>query len=184
MSIIFYFFTSLLCIFVFFSIITTTLYYGISPMPSSRKAKNAILQLIHDNLPKKLDGNVVELGSGFSTLAIPIAKCFQENSMIAYEISLIPYLVSKIFQFFFPQKNLTIEQKDFFDVDLNLSKLIICYLYPAAMEKLKVKFEKELQNETYLISNTFAIPGWKPISTIILNDIYQTKIYLYKYMRS
>lgn len=183
MSIIFYFFTSLLCIFVFFSIIINTLYYGISPMPSSRKAKNAILKLIHDYLPKKLDGNVVELGSGFGALAIPVAKCLQENPMIAYEISLIPYLVSKIFQFFFPQKNLIIERKDFFDVNLSHSKLIICYLYPAAMAKLKFKFEKELKNETYLISNTFAIPGWEPISTITLDDIYKTKIYLYKYVR-
>lgn len=183
MFIIFYFFTSLLCFFVFFSIIINTLRYGISPMPSSRKAKKAILQLLHDNLPKKLDGNVVELGSGFSTLAIPIANCFPENNMIAYEISLIPFSLSKMFQFFIPQKNLIILRKDFFDVDLNNSKLIICYLYPAAMEKLKVKLENELKNETYLISNTFAIPGWKPISTITLDDLYKTKIYLYKYMR-
>jgi len=31
-----------------------------------------------------------------------------------------------------------------------------------------------------VISNTFAIPGWKPISIYELDDMYRTKIYVYR----
>lgn len=178
MLIIIYVFTFLVFFFAFFSIVITTLYYGISPMPSSRKAKQAILQLIQE-IPKA--GEIVDLGSGFLTLALPIAKRFPKRQVIAYEISLIPYLFSKVFQLFV--NNLIVIKKDFFNIDLSHSDVIVCYLYPAAMEKLKMKFEKELKNETYVISNTFAIPGWNPILTTTLDDLYQTKIYLYKYQR-
>lgn len=178
--IIFYIILSFLLVFSFFSIVVWTLRNGISPMPTGRKAKKAILQLIHENFNTKAQGNILELGSGFLTLALPINKQFPEKKIIAFETSTIPYLFSKLLGYFCCNDNLMILKKNFFISDFTNASLIVCYLYPGAMAKLKEKFEKELKSGTFIISNTFAIPGWKPIKTLTINDLYHTKIYLYK----
>lgn len=162
------------------SVVYWTYRTGISPMPSTPKAKAAILKLIKENVPAKLDGDILELGSGFLTLALPVAKLFPKNNVIAYEKSTIPYLISTLIKYISGSSNLTLLNQDFFKADFNNASLIICYLYPSAMEKLNSKFKQELKASTFIISNTFAIPNRTPYKTIILKDLYHTKIYLYK----
>ncbi len=58
--------------------------------------------------------------------------------------------------------------------------MVVCYLYPGAMRKLKDKFEQELAPGTLVVSNTFSISGWKPINVIDTHDLYNTHIYLYE----
>ena len=58
--------------------IASVVYYGIrlgiTPMPSSRKAIATFIALI----PDKTDGKIVDLGSGWGSLAYPIAKRFPD----------------------------------------------------------------------------------------------------------
>lgn len=158
------------------SIVRWSIKNGISPMPTSRKVKGQLLGL----LPEKLDGAIVELGSGWGTLSFPLAKKFPACNVIGYETSPIPFFISKIRQFFYKPLNLQLIRHDFFKTPLGNASLIVCYLYPDAMRKLKQKFENELTPGTWIISNTFAIPGWNPIHIKEVSDIYRTKIYLYK----
>lgn len=156
------------------SIIYRTIKNGISPMPSSNKATKAILSLIPG-----ANGSIYELGSGWGTLGISLAKNCPTHKVIGFENSLVPYYVSRLLQLFTRLPNLTFKKGDFFEVPLNDTPLVVCYLYPGAMKKLKEKFNKELQSGSYVISNTFAIPGWKPIKVIEIPDLYRTKVYLY-----
>ena len=48
------------------------------------------------------------------------------------------------------------------------------------MKRLKEKLEAELKPGTLVISNTFAIPGWAYEKMLEVDDLYRTKIYLYK----
>lgn len=158
------------------SIVIWSIRNGIAPMPSSPKAIRAILSL----LPENLEGKIVELGSGWGTLAIAVAKRKSQNQVIGYESSPIPYGFSKILCFFSQASNLQIFKEDFYNIYLKDSQLIICYLYPDAMRRLKTKFNQELNPNTFIISNTFAIPGWQPIQIVEVKDIYSTRIYIYK----
>jgi hypothetical protein len=165
----------LLLVLITLSIVYDTLRYGISPMPSSRKAKRALL----DALPDSVTGTIYELGSGWGTLAFPLAKKYPQAKVIGYEKGLIPYLFSKGRQLFTRQENLVIYWKNFFDIPLNDASLVVCYLYPEAMRKLKIKFEKELKPKTWVASNTFAIPGWKAKKEIAIHDFFRGKLYIY-----
>jgi 16S rRNA A1518/A1519 N6-dimethyltransferase RsmA/KsgA/DIM1 with predicted DNA glycosylase/AP lyase activity len=163
----------------FFSIILSTIKNGISPMPSHLKAKTAILNLIKSHVPQTIAGDILELGSGFLTLAIPIARMFPLINVIAFETSHVPYHLSQFRKHCSKCSNLSVLKQDFFKADFKNAGLVICYLYPRAMTKLKVKFDKELKPGTFILSNTFAIPGLEAVKTVTLNDIYNTKIYLY-----
>ncbi|MGK5594319.1 MAG: methyltransferase [Parachlamydiaceae bacterium] len=144
-------------------------------MPTSQKVKKVLFQ----SLPLNHSGMIYELGSGWGTLAFPLAKKYPQATVIGYEVSWLPFLFSSTRLFFFPQKNLKFKRKDFFKEDLSRSRLIICYLYPRAMRQLELKLEKEALEETLVVSHTFAFYKNDPIKKITLTDLYQTPIYHY-----
>ncbi len=150
--------------------------YGITPTPTGCKVKKALFEI----LPPSLRGNIIELGSGWGTLAFALAHYFPACQVWAYEISPIPYFVSRCIQKWKHAPHLHFSRQDFFQVSLHNASLVVCYLYPGAMQRLKTKFEQELAPGTYVLSHTFAIPGWMPIHCVKASDLYQTPIYLYQ----
>lgn len=146
-------------------------------MPSSQKA----LQTILANLKDENRGKVYELGCGFGTLAFPLAEKLPDHEIIGYETSTFPFLISKLRLIFSRQSNLRIIKKDFVKANLQDAHLVVCYLYPKAMQRLKIKFEQELPKGSWVISNTFAIPGRIPHKTIKINDLYNSNLYIYRF---
>jgi 16S rRNA A1518/A1519 N6-dimethyltransferase RsmA/KsgA/DIM1 with predicted DNA glycosylase/AP lyase activity len=157
------------------SIVAFSLYTGISPMPSSSMAQKIIAASIDPQ------GNIIyELGSGWGGLAFTIAATLPESRVFAFELSYLPWLYSSVKLKLKRNKNTHFLRKDFFKYPISQADIIVCYLYPKAMEKLRIKFERELKPGTLIISNTFAIPGWKPIRVISLNNLWKTQILIYR----
>lgn len=157
------------------SVVWTTYQYGIGPTPTSFKVKSAWLKI----LPEIGPGIIYELGAGWGTLAFPLADRYPSNSVIAIEISPLPYAWMKLQQFFSPRKNLTIIYGDFFKINLLEAELIVCYLFPHAMQKLAHKLEKE-GSQALVITHTFALPHLNPDRIVYANDLYHTPIYIYE----
>lgn len=131
-------------------------------------------------MPLLNNGEIVDLGSGWGTLVFLLAKHYPHCRITGYEISPIPFLISKMISLCFPFPNVIFKRKDFFEASLKDASLVVCYLYPGAMQKLKEKFERELPNNAYVISHTFAVPGWTPLRIEYVDDLYKTPIYLYR----
>lgn len=160
----------------FCSIVIYSLVLGISPMPSSKKAKNMMIQL----LPKNIEGGVIyELGSGWGGMAFLLAKYHPNANVIAFELSPIPYLFSRIMQLLSRRPNLIIVRKSFHDQNLSDAKAVVCYLFPEGMRKLAPKFNKELPEKCTIISNTFSLREWENDSLVFLDDWAATRIYRY-----
>lgn len=159
------------------SIIIHTLINGISPMPSSPRMKRALLIVLQE---LDIQGKIFELGSGWGTLAFPIASKFPHCEVKAYENSPVPWLFSIALKNILSYKNLTFIRGDMFNASLSEADAIITYLHPEAMRRLKVKFEAELKKNALIICNTFAVPGWKPEKMYRMKDIYRSKIYIYR----
>jgi hypothetical protein len=149
---------------------------GITPVPTLDRAKQGMLGLLAQ---RKINGNIYELGSGWGTLAIALAKKYAHSNVVGYENSIVPYLFSQIRNLFTGCRNLNLVRKDFYTTPLNDADLVVCYLYAGAMEKLRTKFESELKKDAIVVSNTFAVPYWRPVEEIVVDDIYRTKVYLY-----
>jgi len=144
-------------------------------MPTSYKVKNKLFSL----LPMEIKGKIYELGSGWGTLLLLLAEKYPQYQILGLESSPLPFWFSKLR--LRPYPNVKVVREDFFSKNLSDTGLVVCYLYPGAMEKLKLKFEAELRPGAVVISNTFAVPGWVPENMFIVNDLYRTKIYFYKY---
>jgi hypothetical protein len=74
--------------------------------------------------------------------------------------------------------NVSIHRANFFDVTFEQDDILVCYLYPEAMSRLKAKLESESRHHV-LISNTFALPDTQATKTLHLDDLYYTPIYYY-----
>ncbi len=149
---------------------------GISPMPTGRKVKKKLFEL----LPLEAKGTIYELGAGWGTLLFPLADRFPRRQVVGYEVSPLPFLFCALFKKWGGYNNLKLLREDFFEADLSGAGIVVCYLYPAAMERLKEKFDKELPQGCLVISHTFAIPGWTPVKTVRVDDLYRTPIYCYR----
>lgn len=145
-------------------------------MPSSKKAYQAIIMLID----KSDTGAVIDLGSGWGNLAIQIAKNNPQRQVIGYELSLLPWLISTLIKKTLGLKNLSLYRQNFYNVKLPNASVLICYLYPEAMEKINHKLRLEQPNINFIISNNFALPSWQAAKVLTLNDFYKSPIYLYE----
>ena len=152
-----------------------TLITGISPVPTTSRVRATMLAL----MPAHLSGLIFELGSGWGALAFALARRYPDARIVAFELSPVPWLVSRLRQAVMPAPNLRIHRADFMAASLQGASAVVCYLYPGAMERLEPKFAAELAPGTPVVSNTFALPGWRPAAVRRAGDLYASPVYLY-----
>ncbi|MDX2015654.1 MAG: methyltransferase [Myxococcaceae bacterium] len=156
------------------SIIIGSLRLGISPMPSSAVARRAMLSLV----PAEVTGEVHELGCGWGGLALALARTAPRARVIAWEASLVPYLVSSLRARGVP--NLEVRHGDFLRADLSRADVLVCYLFTGGMRALSDKLVRERPGAALcVVSNTFALHGWAPRETVVVDDLWRSRVYRY-----
>ena len=180
---------------VLLSIVWGTIRLGISPMPSSRSARQVMLELCDEALLESIDQTInkpnagvsdngpvriYELGSGWGNVLVALARRYPQHIIVGYELSFVPWLVSIVWVKLLRLNNVRVHRQDFFKADFSPAKLVLCYLYPQGMVKLQAKLTEEAGSLNYLISHHFALPHYEPIKTLRIKDIYQAPVYLYK----
>ncbi|MBD3671611.1 MAG: hypothetical protein HUJ29_12650 [Gammaproteobacteria bacterium] len=148
-------------------------------MPSSSKSRRVILELLQDCSGSSC---FAELGSGWGSLVIPMARRNPGKTIIGYELSPVPYLVSRLLKRLYRLDNLVLYRKDFLYADLTAVDCLVCYLYPGGMEQLWHKLKQEKLCAT-VISNTFAFVGIEPERLVRAADLYNSPIYVYNVTR-
>ena len=141
--------------------------FGAPFQPSSKKEIKNIIKLANI---KKTD-KIVDLGSGTGKLVIELAKTGAE--VHGYEIN--PLLVwwsrRKIKRL--GLKKAFIHKKSFWDVDLKKFDVIAVFQIYYIMKKLGNKIRKEAKENVRIVSNTWKLPGKKPVKKL-------SNVYLYK----
>lgn len=158
------------------SIVMTTMKTGISPSPSSRKAARAIVAAAENSGT----GPIVDLGSGWGTLVVALARNYPHRQVAGYELSFVPWLFTSVRKSVSGLDNLMLYRKDFLKADLYDVSVFTCYLFPGGMVSLKDKLERDNISEVLIVSSTFALPSSEPIKVIRVKDIYRTPVYMYR----
>ena len=158
------------------SIVWFSLRTGIAPVPSSGRARRTMLAAVQ-GAPA---GPLLDLGSGWGTLAIAAARRFPEREVIGYELSWVPWAVSWLLKHALALDNLTLRREDFLRADVSKASVLLCYLFHRGMQRLADKLARE-GAPAVLVSHTFALPpSWQPDEVIALNDLYRSRIYVYR----
>lgn len=179
----------------------TSLFYsgwrnGITPMPSSRKAKDALVRATVEELRliRTNPAVVVEAGSGWGGVALDLASRLPQARVHGYENSLLPYLISRLRAQLAAYSNLHLHFGDYRRARLASSDILVCYLFPGGMQdiarlihqpvvKLQDRTNRSLPVEhtgPVIISNTFALPDRTPERRIQSGDTSLSIIYVYR----
>lgn len=157
------------------SIVWSTLRFGISPMPSSGRVRDTLI----DILPVDQQGVLHELGAGWGTLAFAIARRCPQARVIAHEGSIVPFLFCWLRKVITRPPNLELRFGNFLQADLRGAAGVITYLWTGGMEQLAPKFMSELPPGAFVLTHTFAWRGREPNSVVNVGDLYRTPIYRY-----
>lgn len=168
----------ILCVFLLFflSIFIATMVLGISPMPTSVAMQKQLLKV----LPENIEGDIIDLGSGFGSMLFFLAKKYPKARIIGYERSPFVYLASKTWVFCAQKKQIKVYFKSIYSADLSKASMVFCYLFPKAMEKLEARLKIDTNLGALIATHTFRIPNWKPYSQYVASNLYQDQIYFYK----
>jgi precorrin-6B methylase 2 len=146
-------------------------------VPSHGKVKNAIISEASSLLQNSSGKVIMDLGSGWGTLLLPLAKKFPNHKFIGIERGYLPFNVSvwrarKL-------KNLTFLRQDFFKTDIGDADLIFVFLLTSTMAQLTAKIKTEMKPDSIVIANRFPMKDEKPYKEVSLGSKYYT-YYVYK----
>lgn len=130
-------------------------------------------------MPSETRGEVHELGAGWGTLAFPLADRYPSSTVVAWERSWVPYAFCWLRQRLRPRRNLVLRRESFDVANLRGASLVVCYLFPRAMDRLDVKFAQELSTGAIVVSNSFALRQRKPSASRVVDDLYRTRVFRY-----
>lgn len=137
-----------------------TLVTGAPWVPTPKDRVRKMLQLAKLKPGQK----VIDLGCGDGRLVHIASKEFGARAT-GFEFSPLIYAMAKVAQPFYRFKgsHAKILFRNFFGVDLSDADVIVCYLLPHSMQKVRKKCERELKKGARVISYAFPIKEWEPL---------------------
>lgn len=136
-----------------------------------------VYELIARELPQNEPFRFIDLGSGFASMLIFLARRFPNGEFVGLELGPLPWSISKLRSLFI--KNLNIRFDDFWREDLSQYRFVYAFLSPTPMSALWNKVCKEVHPGSLFISNTFPTPGHAD-KIIDLNLPRQRALFLYR----
>lgn len=140
---------------------------------SSRKAWQAVAE----RLPS--GARVADLGSGLGGLLRFLAQQRPDGSYMGLEIAPLPFLLSWLRMRLSPERY-ALRWGSLWHADLRPFDVVYAYLSPVPMPDLWRKVQREMRPGTLFISNTFQIPGVEPDEVVQLDDLHQSRLFLYR----
>jgi len=141
-------------------------------------SKKNLVNLI-DSLEAEPQEIVYDLGSGDGRILISAVLKYDLKKAVGIEISWFFCFWSKLKIWLNGLKNrIFIKRGNFFKRDISEADIVICYLMPKCLGKLKDKFRKELKPGSKIFSVAFTIPNLKPEK--IIKKEKCLPIYFYK----
>ena len=164
-------------IFIYFMLESGFMHYS-PPVPTCGKVKTAMINEVAENLRTKKNMTIMDLGSGWGTLLLPLAKQFSQHKFIGIEKGFLPYWVSRFRAR--NLKNITFIRQNFFMADISQADVIFLFLLPKVMENLEQKCRQETKKNALIYVNRFPMNNIKPLKEINLGSKYYT-YYVYKF---
>ena len=143
--------------------------------------EEVIVKTLEELRPTK-DDVLVDLGSGNGNVIKIALDKYKVKKAIGYEISPVPYYLSKLN--LRGHKNVELKKESLLDADLSESTIIYLYLLPDLLEKLlpNLKKVKQKKNTVKIASCVFEIKGMKLQRKVkIYHKGFKKDVFIYFY---
>lgn len=143
-------------------------------------SSNKVWQALETQLPSDQPFKFIDLGSGIGGVLTHLAKTHPQGQYHGVEYAPLPYLWSWLRIKSGKHKNCTVQWGSMWDSDLSKYDVVFAYLSPVPMQRLWQKVCAEMRPGSVFISNTFAVPDHTPQSTLIVDDLHTSSLYIWK----
>jgi len=104
------------------------------------------------------EDRVLDFGSGDGRILLAcaphVAKC------VGIEINILLVWISRLRGYLSGNKNIEIRCQDFWNTDLQDTDLLIVFLVPIKMDRLKKKVQQEMKPGSRVVSYRYTFPDW------------------------
>ena len=142
---------------------------------SGRKTQEQLIDLLAQRQP---GFTFIDLGSGLSGTLCRLARVYPHSRFEGVETAPLVFLLGWLRCLHIP--NCTIRYRTLWKVGLADFDVVYCFLSPAPMAQVWQKACAEMRPGSWLISNSFDIPGVSPDRVIELNDWRQSRLLLWE----
>ena len=136
-------------------------------------------EVIAEHLPDGRDFTFIDLGCGFGTLLMHLARVRPRGRYRGVEIGLLPYLIAKCRAALGGRGRIEISLKSFWNLPLGGYNYVYAFLAPPPMPRLWEKARRELKPGAVFLVNSFPAPA-KADSIQAVDDRRACKLYLYR----
>jgi len=148
---------------------------GVPPLASSaNEAAEVVARLRDVGLEER--AIIYDLGSGWGSLAIALARAFPHARVRGIEISPLPYWVSRLRSRNI--QNVSFQRRNFHDCDLTDAQAVTCYLMMKPMPALADMLDRMLKPGTPVVSIMFWFRG-REVAAVRTGDGLSDAVALY-----
>ena len=132
-----------------------------------------------DAVPMKAGQLLVDIGCGDGRVLRQVRRRYGVRA-VGYEVNLPAYVKAKLLCL--GRKNIQINWRNFWAVDLSDADVVFCYLFPDVMKDLAAKLESDLKPGAVVVSCNFHLPGFSPERVLRPgNSLHNDPIYVYRF---
>ncbi len=142
-----------------------------------------VLKVLSQEIQLKDSSVFYDLGSGTGNTLLYLSNNYPATKFIGIDNSFISCLISRVLMRFKHVPNITVINKNFFDVDLSKATHLYSWIIVSDMDKLLPKLRKELKPGTLLYSLDFPFTHMSPIKTLDFGNthMFGRKLYTYEF---
>jgi hypothetical protein len=134
---------------------------GVPPVPSTAEEISAVVELLREvNLPP--GARIYELGCGWGSLALELARAFPDAAIVGFEVSWLPFIVARLRALRHPR--VAILRRDFLDESLAHADAVTAYLMIEPMNRLAPHLDRNLREGTPVVALCFGFRDRTPVS--------------------
>lgn len=129
-------------------------------------------------LPDQTGLSVMDLGSGTGSFLAPLARLRPDWRLHGIEAAPLPAWLAR--RRLRKHSNARPLRGDFWHCSLAEHDVVYAFLSPVPMPRLWQKARREMKAGSWLVSNSFEVPGVKPVATLRTGDARDTHLYCYR----
>lgn len=142
---------------------------------SGRKAQQYLQQCLSEREPTL---RFVDLGCGAAGTLLQLARQFPRGQFVGVETAPLLFVLAWLRCLF--QENCHIRYRSLWRTELSEFDVVYCFLSPVPMPRLWSKAQAEMRAGSWLISNTFEIPGAPADRLFEINEGRQSALFLWQ----
>ncbi|WP_296270341.1 class I SAM-dependent methyltransferase [Pseudomonas sp. UBA6323] len=142
---------------------------------SGRKAQQRLQQCLSELEPTL---RFVDLGCGTAGTLLQLARQFPRGHFVGVETAPLLFLLAWLRCLF--QENCHVHYRSLWQTTLGDFDVVYCFLSPVPMPRLWAKAQAEMRAGSWLISNTFEIPGVPAERLLAINEGRQTSLLVWQ----